>query len=85
MTYRVLGLRLSSPPPPPPIPFRYGMHESYNYYQDCKLRNRNLGLFTADRVRLTIHMHARAMRTNMYVRKGAMVRTLIWWAGDDRV
>eukprot|EP00731_Ephydatia_muelleri_P011689 Em0006g583a len=27
----------------------YGMHESYNYYQDCKLRNRNLGLFTADR------------------------------------
>ena len=28
--------------------FEYGMHESYQYYQDCKARHRNLGLFTAD-------------------------------------
>jgi len=26
----------------------YGMHESYFYYQDCKKRERNKGLFTAD-------------------------------------
>lgn len=28
---------------------RYGMHEPYQYYQDCKARERNRGLFTADR------------------------------------
>ncbi len=28
--------------------FKYGMHESYQYYQDCKLRERNRGLFLAD-------------------------------------
>jgi hypothetical protein len=27
---------------------KYGMHESYNYYLDCKARKRNMGLFTAD-------------------------------------
>jgi hypothetical protein len=27
----------------------YGMHESYQYYQDCKTRDRNMGLFIADR------------------------------------
>ncbi|XP_020892365.1 protein DD3-3 [Exaiptasia diaphana] len=27
---------------------RYGMHEDYDYYQNCKHRNRNLGLFLAD-------------------------------------
>ena len=27
----------------------YGMHEDYNYYLNCKLRERNRGLFTADR------------------------------------
>eukprot|EP01114_Cavostelium_apophysatum_P000137 TRINITY_DN10142_c0_g1_i1.p1 TRINITY_DN10142_c0_g1~~TRINITY_DN10142_c0_g1_i1.p1 ORF type:complete len:601 (+),score=114.88 TRINITY_DN10142_c0_g1_i1:33-1835(+) len=32
----------------PPEP-RYGMHESYSYYQNCKNRNRNMGLWTADR------------------------------------
>lgn len=26
----------------------YGMHEPYEYYQDCKTRSRNNGLFTAD-------------------------------------
>ena len=26
----------------------YGMHEDYQYYQDCKARHRNKGLFTAD-------------------------------------
>ena len=28
--------------------FVYGMHENYQYYQDCKARHRNAGLFTAD-------------------------------------
>ena len=27
---------------------KYGLHESYNYYQDCKARERNMGLYTAD-------------------------------------
>jgi len=27
----------------------FGMHESYQYYQDCKTRDRNMGLFIADR------------------------------------
>jgi len=27
----------------------YGMHESYQSYQDCRTRNRNMGLFIADR------------------------------------
>ena len=30
----------------------FGMHESYDYYLDCTLRRRNMGLFTADRVSL---------------------------------
>jgi hypothetical protein len=28
---------------------RYGMHETYDYYINCKYRKRNRGLFTADR------------------------------------
>eukprot|EP00054_Salpingoeca_dolichothecata_P028231 m.212749 g.212749 ORF g.212749 m.212749 type:complete len:1339 (+) comp26162_c0_seq2:104-4120(+) len=28
---------------------RYGMHETYDYYQNCRSRVRNKGLFTADR------------------------------------
>lgn len=28
--------------------FVYGMHEGFQYYQDCKARERNKGLFTAD-------------------------------------
>lgn len=28
---------------------RFGMHEDYDYYTNCKYRNRNKGLFTADR------------------------------------
>jgi len=27
---------------------RYGMHENFDYYQNCKKRQRNMGLFTAD-------------------------------------
>lgn len=27
---------------------RYGMHETYDYYINCRLRARNEGLFTAD-------------------------------------
>ena len=27
----------------------YGMHEPYQFYQDCKARDRNMGLFIADR------------------------------------
>ena len=38
--YNVLGL---------PVP-RFGMHEDYDYYVNCKLRQRNMGLFTADQV-----------------------------------
>ena len=30
---------------------RYGMHENYEHYLKCKLRERNKGLFTADQVR----------------------------------
>jgi len=29
--------------------YEFGMHESYQYYQSCKTRERNKGLFTADR------------------------------------
>jgi len=29
--------------------FLYGMHESFQYYQDCAIRDRNFGLFIADR------------------------------------
>eukprot|EP01116_Phalansterium_solitarium_P022125 TRINITY_DN7192_c0_g1_i2.p2 TRINITY_DN7192_c0_g1~~TRINITY_DN7192_c0_g1_i2.p2 ORF type:complete len:621 (+),score=251.49 TRINITY_DN7192_c0_g1_i2:102-1964(+) len=29
--------------------FTFGMHESYAYYQNCKTRQRNMGLFIADR------------------------------------
>ena len=29
--------------------FTYGMHENYQYYQHCALRQRNMELFTADR------------------------------------
>eukprot|EP00042_Codosiga_hollandica_P057950 m.867356 g.867356 ORF g.867356 m.867356 type:complete len:1326 (+) comp59728_c0_seq2:80-4057(+) len=28
---------------------RFGMHEDYDYYMNCKYRSRNAGLFTADR------------------------------------
>ena len=28
----------------------YGMNENYDYYLNCKLRQRNMGLFTADQV-----------------------------------
>eukprot|EP00276_Gloeochaete_wittrockiana_P013313 CAMPEP_0184332064 /NCGR_PEP_ID=MMETSP1089-20130417/1332_1 /TAXON_ID=38269 ORGANISM="Gloeochaete wittrockiana, Strain SAG46.84" /NCGR_SAMPLE_ID=MMETSP1089 /ASSEMBLY_ACC=CAM_ASM_000445 /LENGTH=605 /DNA_ID=CAMNT_0026655291 /DNA_START=151 /DNA_END=1968 /DNA_ORIENTATION=+ len=28
--------------------YKYGMNEDYQYYQDCKARERNKGLFTAD-------------------------------------
>ena len=28
----------------------YGVHESYDYYKDCKARERNKGLFTANRL-----------------------------------
>jgi hypothetical protein len=28
----------------------YGYHESYDYYQDCKQRKRNLNLFTGDKI-----------------------------------
>lgn len=27
---------------------RYGMHETFDYYINCRLRQRNMGLFTAD-------------------------------------
>jgi hypothetical protein len=29
--------------------YTFGMHESYQYYQDCKTRTRNMGLYIADR------------------------------------
>ena len=29
---------------------RYGMIEDFDYYQNCKKRERNMGLFTADQV-----------------------------------
>lgn len=37
---------------------RFGMHENYDYYVNCKYRNRNKGLFTADQVSIkTFCMH----------------------------
>lgn len=41
-----IDMMLSSPSPS----LRYGMHEDYDYYVNCKLRQRNMGLFTADQV-----------------------------------
>ena len=29
---------------------QFGMHENYDYYGQCRLRQRNKGLFTADQV-----------------------------------
>ena len=29
---------------------QYGLHEDYDYYLNCKLRQRNKGLFVADQV-----------------------------------
>jgi len=40
---------------------KYGMHETYQYYQDCKSRERNKGLFIADRNVIT---SARGTRQN---------------------
>ena len=37
-----------SPGLPPGQAYLYGMHENYQWYQDCKARERNKGLFTAD-------------------------------------
>jgi len=34
----------------------YGMHEDYSYYQNCKSRSRNKGLFTADQVMSVFYM-----------------------------
>jgi hypothetical protein len=30
--------------------YRFGMHENYDYYQSCRKRSRNKGLFVADQV-----------------------------------
>ncbi len=35
--------------------YRFGMHETYDYYLGCAFRERNKGLFTADRVRNIDH------------------------------
>jgi len=35
------------PEPEPPM-LKYGQHETYQWYADCKVRQRNKGLFTAD-------------------------------------
>lgn len=32
------------------------MHEDYDYYMDCKYRNRNKGLFTADQVKRLLNL-----------------------------
>ena len=33
------------------------MHESFDYYVDCRLRQRNMGLFTADQVFKSIRLY----------------------------
>ena len=33
------------------------MHESFDYYLDCRLRQRNMGLFTADQVCKSIQLY----------------------------
>lgn len=40
--------KVTDPEDPSNQVFKYGMHESYQYYQDCKARERNKGLFLAD-------------------------------------
>lgn len=34
--------------------YKFGMHEDYNYYQTCRKRSRNKGLFLADQVSLSL-------------------------------
>ena len=29
---------------------QYGMHEDYDYYMNCRMRERNMGLFLASQV-----------------------------------
>ena len=41
----------------------FGMHESFDYYLDCRLRQRNMGLFTADQ-NLINRNNARFTRQN---------------------
>ena len=65
---------------------RFGMHEDYSYYKDCKYRNRNKGLFTADQVlnyfkrieTLLFHGHLCCMDTS--VRHLSEADTSIKWA-----
>lgn len=40
--------------------FTFGMHESYDYYQSCKARSRNQGLFTSDQ---NVGQNTNAVRT----------------------
>ena len=35
---------------------RYGMHEDYDHYLECKMRTRNQGLFIADQVAMLMFM-----------------------------
>jgi hypothetical protein len=50
----------------PPVP-KYGMHESYQSYQDCSTRNRNMGLYIADRAAQGNLVPARA--SSIYTRQ----------------
>jgi hypothetical protein len=50
----------------PPVPL-YGMHESYQSYQDCNTRNRNMGLYIADRAAVGNLVASRA--SSIYTRQ----------------
>ena len=43
----------------------YGQHEDYEYWMDCKKRERNKGLFTADKLQSTTNQ-----QTSIYTRQG---------------
>ena len=59
-----------------PCVCRYGMHESFDYYLECRLRQQNQGLFTADRVRHNLLMSA--LPHSMWV---SLFTGLDYWTG----
>ena len=44
---------------------KYGQHENFNYYMNCKTRERNKGLFTSDKLQSTTRQ-----QTALYTRQG---------------
>jgi len=60
----------------------YGMHEPYQYYQDCQTRTRNMGLFIADRATQGGLTAARA--TSIYTRQNNNGQTFGYECPEER-